>query len=157
MAVKPLKDLLKEADEFSQTLGLNKTASSNADTATDEVTNFAQTLISAEAVSVKDEGFEKTALAMNRAEALLQIQTLQKIAEFRQRAAKDGYSEEQINEAIDKIAAKKVKENLKILTAVDGVAYQGNDTSLEKKKILARQLGQALEDKSLTKSLGYGL
>jgi len=156
MAVKPLKDLLKEADEFSRTLGESKTASPKV-AVSDEVAEFAQALLNADSISVRDEGFEKTALALNRAEALLQIQTLQKIAQFRKQAAAAGFSPEQIEEAINKIAAKKVHENLRILTAVDGIAYQGKDTSLEKKKILAQQMGQAKDDKDLTKSLGYGL
>lgn len=158
MAVRPLKELLKDAEEFTRSLGLNKTASSQPAAVTDDVSNFAQALMDAESVNAKDEGFEKTAKALNRAEALLQIQTLQKLAAFRNRALKAGYTEAQVSEAVEKIAAKKVHENLKVLTAVDGVSMPGADkNSLEKKKVPAKEVGQAPKDKDLTTTLGYGL
>lgn len=156
MAVKPLKELLKEADTFSRSLGLNKVASSQA--APDEISRLAEELLGANDLAVHDDGLEKTAMALNRAEALLQIQTLRKLATFRERALKDGHTEEQVNEAVEKIAAKKLHENLAILTAVDGIAIPvGKDkNSLEKKKVPAREVGQAPLEVNLTRSLGYG-
>lgn len=156
MAVKPLKDLLKEADVLSQSLGLNKTASSQAAPA-DDISKLAQELMQAEGINNEGSSFEKTAMALNRAEALLQIQTFQKIAAFRAQAKKAGYSEEQIEEAVEKVAAKKLKDNLAVLTAVEGVVDPGKDkNSLEKKKVPAHDVGQASKTKDLTSSLGYG-
>jgi hypothetical protein len=155
MAVKPLKDLLKEVDRFSASL--NKTASA-APSGPDDITAFAERLIGTESVVSGNSGFEKMALAMNRAEALLQIETLQKIAKFEEYASKEGFSKEQIDEAVEKIAAKKTRDNLAVLMAVDGGIIPGVDkNTLVKKKVPAGELGQAPREKDTTKSLGYGL
>lgn len=157
MAVKPLKDLLKEAEAFDQTPGPTKTASSQA-AATDQVSVFAESLIDAESVSFRDEGFEKTAKALNRAEALLQIQTLQKLAAFREKALKAGYTEEQVNETVEKIAAKKMKRHLTVLMATDSIGDPGLDVNvLGKNKVPAKEVGQAPKDKDLASTLGNGL
>src|SRR5579863_7676546 len=111
MNVRPLKDLLKEADAFSTSL--SKTASA-APTGSDEIAAFAESLMDVESVKPGDGGFEKVALAMNRAEAILQIETFQKIAEFEAQANKAGFSKEQVDEAVEKIAAKKMRESLAI-------------------------------------------
>lgn len=154
MAVKPLKDLLKEADQFSSSL--NKTASA-APAGPDEIAAFAQSLMDVESVKQGDGGFEKVALAMNRAEALLQIETLQKIAEFEAQANKAGFTKEQIDEAVEKIAAKKMRDNLATLIAVDGGIIPGRDkNSLVKKKVPAGEIGQAPNEVDPARSLGYG-
>lgn len=156
MAVKPLAKLLKEADEFGQTTGQLKVASSQAaPAASSEIEKLALELISAGGVDQWDKGFEKTAMALNRAEALLQIQTFQKLAAFKEKALKEGFTEAQVEEAVEKIAARKLKENLKILTAVDGIADPSPDkNSLVKKKVPAHELGQPSKD--LTTTMGYG-
>lgn len=153
MQVMPLKDLLKKADQFSTSL--TKSASA-APAGPDEIASFAESLIGAESVGGSDRGFEKVAMAMNRAEALLQIETLQKIAQFEEHARKAGFTEEQINEAVEKIAARKVRDNLTALMAVEGGIIPGADkNSLVKKKVPASEIGQNSRDKVLTKSLGY--
>lgn len=154
MAVKPLKDLLKEADQFSTSL--TKSASA-APVGPDEIATFADSLMGAESVTPGDRGFEKVALAMNRAEALLQIETLQKIASFEDRATKAGFSKEQVDEAVEKIAAKKMRDNLATLIAVEGGIIPGRDkNSLVKKKVPAGEIGQAPNEVEPVKSLGYG-
>jgi hypothetical protein len=153
MAVRPLKDLLKDADKFSSTL--NKSASA-APAGPDELFSFAEALMDASSIGGVDKGFEKMALAVNRAEAILQIETFQKIAQFEEHARKAGFSEAQISEAVEKIAAKKVRDNLSVLMAVDGGIIPGADkNSLVKKKVPAGEVGQAPNDKNLTQSLGY--
>ena len=152
--VKPLRELLKEADEFSRVIGLSKTASPAPEVKPDEVLKLAQGLIDADGVDQSGESFEKMAMALNRAEALLQIQTLQKLAQFRTKALEAGYTEDQVKEAVDKIAAKKVHENLATFVAVEGASMPGEDkNSLKKKKVPAHEIGQVSKD--LTKSLGY--
>jgi hypothetical protein len=156
MAVKPLKDLLKEADSFCRGLGITKSASPQA-AVTDGVSDLVSDLLGAESVVADDGGFEKAAMSLNRAEALLQIQTLQKLATFKERALEDGHSEQQVNEAIDKIAAKKIRENLVTLTAIDGLSDPSKDkNTLIKKKVPAQEIGQAPRDLELTRSLGHG-
>lgn len=136
---------------------MSKTASLKAVPASDDVTDFAQSLISAESVSAQDPDFEKTAMELNRAEALLQIKTLQKLAAFRTKALKDGHSEEQVNEAIEKISAKKTRDNLVTLLATETLADPGKDkNSLVKKKIPAHEIGQSPATLDTTKSLGNG-
>jgi hypothetical protein len=153
VAVRPLKELLKEAERFA--LGLNKQASV-PQAAPDEILDLAKGLIEADEVSLLDSDFEKTAMALNRAEALLQIQTLQKLAQFEAKAIKAGYSNEQVNEVVEKISAAKLKDNLKTLTAIEGVVIPGPDVnSLKKKKVPTEEVGQP--DKGPTKSMGYGL
>lgn len=155
MAVKPLSELLKEAEAFS--VSLSK-PSSSPQPAPDEVAVFAEGLMGAESINPDDRGLEKTAMAMNRAEALLQIQTLQKIAQFEERALKAGFTRDQVNEAVEKIAAKKIRDSLATLTAVEGVVIPGeNKNSLVKKKVPAGSIGQAPGQQDLAKTLGYGL
>lgn len=154
MAVKPLKELLKEADQFSTSL--NKTASA-APAGPDEIALFAQTLMDAESVAAGDNGFEKVALAMNRAEATLQIETFQKLSAFEEHAIKAGFSKEQVDEAVEKIAAKKMRESLATLIATDSGIIPGADkNTLVKKKVPAGEIGQAPLERDTTKSLGYG-
>ena len=113
-------------------------------------------MMGASGVSQWDVGLEKTALALNRAEALLQIQTLQKLAAFRTKALKSGFTEAQVEEAVEKIAARKLKENLRVLTAVEGLVDPAKDkNSLVKKKVPAHELGQPVKD--LTTTMGYGV
>jgi hypothetical protein len=155
MAVKPLAKLLKEADEFDRKSSQTKLASSQAAAVKSDIEKLALELVGAAGVDQWDKGFEKTAMALNRAEALLQIRTLQKIAAFRTKALSEGFTEVQVEEAVEKIAAKKLKENLKVLTAVDGIADPSPDkNSLVKKKVPARELGQPSAD--LTTTMGYG-
>jgi hypothetical protein len=155
MAVKPLKDLLKEADQFSTSL--SKSASA-APAGSDDIASFAESLMGAESITPGDGGFEKVALAMNRAEALLQIETLQKIAAFEDHANKAGFSKEQVDEAVEKIAAKKLRDNLSVLMAVEGGVMPGpNKNSLVKKKVPAGDIGQAPHEVQPIKSLGYGI
>lgn len=153
MAVKPLATLLKEAEEFGQEYGQTKTASSRAAAADSSVMDLANELLNADNVEELDSTLEKTALAMNRANALAQIQTLQKLAQFRNKALSEGFSNEQVEEAVEKIAAKKLKENLKVLTAVSGATSQGHDYSLERTHAPANELGQPA--KGLTTTVGY--
>lgn len=154
MAVRPLKDLLKEADQFSTSL--SKSASA-APAGPDEIASFADSLMGAESVTPGDGGFEKVAMAMNRAEALLQIETLQKIATFEDQASKAGFSKEQVDEAVEKIAAKKMRDNLGTLMAVEGGIIPGGDkNSLVKKKVPADKIGQTPNEVEPAKTLGYG-
>jgi hypothetical protein len=155
MAVRPLKDLLKEADRFSTSL--SKVASASP-AEPDDIATLAERLMGAESVVESNAGYEKVAMAINRAEALLQIETLQKIAHFEEQALKAGFTQEQIDEAVEKIAAKRTRDNLAVLIAVDGGIIPGKDkNTLVKKKVPAGEIGQASKEKNLTQSLGHGI
>lgn len=154
MAVRPLKELLKEAEAFSSK---PSAAPSSAPAAPDEIALLTESLLGAESINLEDRGFEKVAQAMNRAEALLQVQALQKIAQFEARALQSGFTAEQVEEAVEKIAAEKLHANLPTLVAVEGGIIPGGDkNSLEKKKVPAHKTGQGLT-RPLTRNLGYGL
>jgi tellurite resistance protein len=124
MKVKPLSQLLAEADRFIKPDRLAKTASQAAPLH-DEVTELADQLMTAEAVAAPaaseiDPGVEKLAMAMNRAEAALQVATLKKIAQFEQRALAEGFTQNQIDEVVENIAAKHLAETLPSIASNGG-------------------------------------
>jgi len=169
MSVKPLKQLFAEADAL---IGKSSQHSKVAAAAfpSDEVANLAEALISAgalekvaEAESVMpnqvDSDFEKIAIALNRAEAASQLEYLEKLSQFENQAKDSGYSDDQIEEAIEKIAAKEVKHNLSILTALsaDVPSPANEDKNCSKaNKVNTKGKEQGKIDKSVTENAGYG-
>jgi hypothetical protein len=161
MAIKPLDQLLKEADRFLvPDEGISKSASAAA-YANDGVVDLAEKLLSAGALESvaadKQEEFEKVAEALNRAEARVEIDMLKKIAAFETKAQSQGYSQEQVNEAVNKIASQHLKKSLPILVGLEasGVSKGEGKNSLEKKKVPAESIGQTSRQVDLTRSLRY--
>lgn len=162
MAVKPLKDLMAEADRI---LGQTKIASPL--NISDEVSSLADTLSFATAIEEKftpqdsltaefDPEFEKVAKAVNKASALAEWEVLSNTDRFEEAAMAQGYTEEQIGEALSKIAAAKVKKNLDALVALSVKPMQGeNKNSLETKKV--KSTGSDKHSLPLTHSLKGGL
>lgn len=127
---KSLQELLNRVDAFKNG-SINKTASEA--TSSNEVMKLAEELISASSNTelekvaktteentpeVFDTEFDEVAIAVNRLEAIEQVKTMKKIAEFREQATAAGHSEQAIEEEIEKIAAEKVLEILPLLVPV---------------------------------------
>jgi hypothetical protein len=122
--VKPLKDLLDEADRI---LGQTKTAGQSV---TDEVSSLADTLAFASELedqfvavetpveTAPDTDFEKVAKVINKVAATVELEVMAKTAQFREAAETQGYTEEQVTEALSKIAAKKIRKNLTEIAAL---------------------------------------
>lgn len=120
--VKPLKDLIAEADKF---LGQTKTA---APVLSDEVSSLADTLafatdIEEQFIQSENSGysseFEKTAKAINKIAAQVELEILTKTEQFEKAAKVKGYDEKQIGEALSKIAAAKVQKRLSELAEIN--------------------------------------
>lgn len=155
--VKPLKDLIAEADRF---LGQTKTA---APAASDEVSLMADTLSFATQLEERIVGqvqteptnaeFEKVAKAINKLAARAELEVMAQTDQFRSAALNQGYTEEQVSEALSKIAAKKVKQNLSTLAALGSLPVgMVDENSLEKQPVKAA--GEEKRRLPLTRSLG---
>lgn len=143
MAVRPLNDLMKQADKI---LGNTKTASA---VKSDGVSSLADTLAFATGIenqyglngmSAEQRDFEKVAKAMNKVAAQAEIEALKSIEQFTKAASEQGYTPEQISEVLDKEAAKKIKKNLAVLVAMSDSAPAGVDKNTLN-KIFVPELG----------------
>lgn len=140
--VKPLQALLEEADRI---LGQTKTA---APAVADEVSSLADTLSFATQLEEQIVGgahaeptnieFEKVAKVINKLAAQIELDVILKAEQFRTAAVAQGYTEEQVEEALSKVAAAKVKKNLSTLAAI-GALPPGmvDENSLEKQPVKA--------------------
>lgn len=154
---KPLPELLKQVDQI---LGIEKSAQA---VQSDEVFALADVLASAEGLE-KTAGsqetavtpeFEKIAIALNRVVAAKQIMEFSKLAAFSKRAREEGYSDEQIDEALQKIASSHLKKNLGFLGAISAAGMGSSDeNSLEKRPVKASSLGEASRRLPLARSAG---
>lgn len=130
--MKPLKDLFVEADKY---LGQTKIAAH----VSDEVSSLADTLAFAtqleaqfEVPTATNEDLEKVAKTLNKIAASAEIEVMLQTEQFQTAARTYGYTEEQINEALDKVAAAKIHKNLGVLTAMGVLAPSKKDlNSLE--------------------------
>lgn len=141
--VKPLRDLIAEADRI---LGQTKTAAS---VVSDEVSSLADTLAFATAIeeqfalpgtnqAMHDPEFEKVAKAINKIAAKIEWEVLKKADQFEEAALANGYTEAQVEEALSKIAAAKIKSHLSTMVAMGqnpNVTMDAN--SLHTKKVKA--------------------
>lgn len=164
---RPLKDLLAEADKYlapSPTAsGISKEASS-VDSHTSEINWVADSLMSVtqlleegavKTASAVDPEFEKLAMAMNRVHAREQAAELVKAAAFAAKAASEGFTEFQIEEALSKHASKKVHKVLPMLAAVEGYASSTPDmNTFKKKKVSATDLPNNANMKDASRGLG---
>lgn len=128
MTLKPLKNLLAEADAF---IGTSASAPLNEVKPHKEIEKIASLLgaanqpIDVDLPPVPSE-MEKAAAALNILHAAAEIDMAKRVESFVKKAEKEGYTPEQIDEALGKIAAKRLKESLPILTAL-GVGHVGFD------------------------------
>jgi len=138
--VKPLKDLIAEADRI---LGQTKEASVSV---TDEVSSLANTLSFATAIEDQfiqqkeasaeyNPEFEKAAKLINKVAAEIEWDILKKTEQFEKAASAKGYTGAQVEEALSKIAAAKIKKNLATLVSLGGVPEAADTNSLVTKKV----------------------
>lgn len=154
MTRKPLPELLKQIDSV---LGIEKKASA---VVSDEVFALADVLSSAESIqgstnSPEFADFEKVAIALNRVVAANQIREMQKLSSFTKKAKAEGYSEEQVEEAIQKVASTHLKKNIGLLSAIGAAGLHTEDkNTLEKRPVKAGSSGEASRRLPLTRSAG---
>jgi biopolymer transport protein ExbB/TolQ len=153
---KPLKELLAQADQF---MGNYKQASASI---SDEVSSLADTLQFAASIEQKfspasnepeETEFEKVAKSINIAAAKAELETMIQSNRFEKAALAEGFSKEQIDEALQKVAAKKVHQNLGLLATIGGLAPGKEDlNSLDTKK--QKEVGEEKRRFPATHSLG---
>lgn len=164
MAIRSLQTLMDEADRLiASTRGdVVKVA---AVAGLDDVVGVAQALINAGAIesgndsgvvktASESSGFDKLALALNRSLAAVEIESMEKIAKFCGSAQNNGYTDQQITEAVQKIAAASVKKNLATLVALEASATVGTGITQKVKKPVSTDQGC---DVDLTNNMGRGL
>ncbi len=154
MTRKPLPELLKQIDSV---LGIEKKASS---VVSDEVFALADVLSSASQIeksagSSEFADFEKVAIALNRVVAANQINEMNKLSSFVKRAKAEGFSDEQVEEAVQKVAASHFKKNIGLLGAIGGAGLCTDDVNtLKKRPVKAGSSGEASRRLPLTRSAG---
>lgn len=165
--IRPLKDLLQEADRFlAPESRLSKEATSLVGASSPEIMNLADQCISvdqiltegalpSESIKTASSDFEKLALAVNRLHAQAQIEELKRFEELEKRASEEGYTQYQIGEAFAKVAAKKIKAVLPILVAAEGYSDKGPDlNTFDKKKVPSKSLPNKENLKDASKVVG---
>ena len=150
--VKPLKDLLQQADRF---LGNTKVASAGA---SDEVSSLANTLQFATEIekSLNLDGnneADDAARAMNKIAAQAELEVLIQCDQFEKAALADGYTKEQVDEALQKIAAKKMHKNLGLLASVGGLAPGEKDLNSQH-PVKVKEIGEEKRRLPAAHSLG---
>lgn len=164
--VRSLKDLIQEADQFLATDQGHSKEASPVSGFSSEISSLAESCISASEIiesgafnnplsKTASSEYEKLAMAVNRVHAKAQADDLARSAQFSEHARENGYTEYQIEEALSKVAAKKVKHVLPILAAIDGYAAPGAGVnSLEKVKLPAKGLPNADKMKDASRAVG---
>lgn len=160
MRVKPLKELLAQADALCGGPAMSKEASAQES----EVSALASLLASAEtdvtvnydSEAYKQSEIDKIAESLNRVQTAAEIDVVLKLADFEKKAQAEGYTRDQIDEAFSKIAAEKIAKNIPLLAAMGfvGLLDKEDKNNLPKKdsgKSQAKILGRL----DLTKSVGY--
>jgi hypothetical protein len=156
--VKPLKELIAQADRY---LGETKLAS--AARVPDEVSSLADTLAFASQIEeglniAETQGglsdLEARAVEMNKIAAQIELDVYAQVAQFGIDALASGYTEEQVEEALSKIAAKKLHKHLGTLSAMSGLGLGGEDKNSLKPSHSSKAVGGEKISVPLTKSLG---
>lgn len=131
-----MAELYRKADELISSSvpaeSLSKTASTVAPDA--DVVKLADALTGAEGaveVSADTEVFDmdKVAESLNVIEAAAHIEILKKTELFEKRAKEEGYSDEQIRDALQKAAAAQTKKNLPIMVALGLADFRAPGTN----------------------------
>lgn len=143
--VKPLAELLKQADELIK-IGSSATIPSN-DSST--VLSVADKLIG------DDSSLDKVAEAICRLQVASVLETDIRVAGFEKKAREEGFSLEQIEEALSKVAAEKLHKNVASLVAL-GCSPLGEDKNKRSEKPNKKAYSKMLGDYDLTKNMGYG-
>lgn len=124
-AAKPLKQLLAQADELIKSASVHTGALRKEASAHDsEVLALADLLTGASTDAISEfserdqESIDKVAESLNRVQAAQEIEELLKLAQFKERAHGEGYSDDQIQEAFSKIAASKLAQSLPTLVSL---------------------------------------
>lgn len=117
MAVKSLRSLLDQADTF-----IKKASGPATEPAETSVSALVSILTGADTeVTLTPEeplSFEKSAEALNRLLASAEIEEFKKLAGFQKRAAAEGYTGEQIDEALMKLESEKIAKSLPLLATM---------------------------------------
>ena len=92
---------------------------------------------------------------MNRVQTATELNILSKLAQFEDKANLEGYTEEQVGEAFDKMAAETLARNLPVLAAMGFVGMLGKDKNSLPKKPDGKTQGKLLGRIPLSRSLGY--
>ena len=152
---KPLKDLMLQADKY---IGISKQAS----IISDEVSSLADTLkfaseIEQQFLPTSDHGrnseFEKVAKAIDKIAAQAELEVMIQSEQFEKAALSEGYTKEQVSEALSKVAAKKVHKHLGTLVSIGGLAPGIEDlNNLPKTK--KEEVGEEKRRFAATHSLG---
>jgi len=152
---KPLRDLIMQADKY---IGISKQAS----VMSDEVSSLANTLQFASEIetglglSQNDNAnleFEKVAKAINKIAAKAELEVMIQSEQFEKAAIAEGYTKEQVSEALSKVAAKKVHKHLGTLASLGGLAPGVEDlNNLPKAK--KEEVGEEKRRFAATHSLG---
>ena len=153
---KPLKDLLAQADKF---MDLHKQASAAP---SDEVSSLANTLQFASGLEEQflpvtndsvDADFEKVARVINMVAAKAELEVMIQSEQFEKAALAEGYTSEQVVEALQKVAAKKVHKHLATLAAIGGLA-PGKEDLNDLKTVKKPEVGEEKRRFAATQSLG---
>jgi hypothetical protein len=152
---KPLKDLMLQADKF---MGMPKQAAA----VSDEVSSLADTLkfaseieqsFSDTSASVDNAEFEKVAKAINKIAAQAELDVMIQSEQFEKAALAEGYTTEQVSEALNKLAAKKVHKHLGTILAIGGLAPDKADLN-NIKPVKKEEIGEEKRRFAATHSLG---
>lgn len=148
--VKPLSELLAQADALTKVGASAVAGTPSVDSQVDAVV---QALEGATQLPAGD--YEKVAEAFNRQYVASEIELYQRFQQFEKRALAEGYSPEQVEEALSKVAAKKTIENLPLLVSM-GLVKVPKD--FEKNRLPAQprreDYTKRLGHQDLTKSVG---
>jgi hypothetical protein len=158
--LKPLKALLEQADELirGSGAGLSKEASTP-----DQVSALAELLAGADTETTveydpsetKQAEIDKIAESLNRVQTAAELDMFFKLAHFEKRASEEGYSKEQVSEAMSKIAASKIAQSLPILAAMGFVGVKGEDKNSLPKTPSGKSQGKLLGRLNMARSMGY--
>lgn len=156
--VKPLKDLIAQADRY---LGQTKTAAPAR--VSDEVSSLADTLAFAaqieEGIAPRQEQpkfseQDLQAIQMNKIAAKIELDAIARAAHFESAALSSGYTEEQVQEALSKVAAKKLHKHLGTLAAISGLQVGEKDKNSLQPDQRKKAVGGEKASVPLTRSLG---
>lgn len=161
MRAKPLQELLNQANAFCAGATMSKVASAQES----EVSVLAGLLAGAEtnvtisydSEALKQTEIDKIAESLNRVQTASEIDVVLKLADFEKRAQEEGYTQAQINEAFQKIAAEKIAKNIPLLAAMGFVGMGGSEDKnmILKKPDAKKSQAKILGRLDLTKSMGY--
>lgn len=162
-SVRPLKQLLEQADAFSKSASAAAPVASKPTDAIDQLIALMDSADApveiekiAEGEQMSEVQLEKAAEAFNRLQVAAALDNQARYALFEKKAQEAGYSDEQIEDALSKIAAEKVVKNLPMMLATMGMVNSHADKNMQDfKKPKGKGYTQMLGDLDLTKSMGY--